>query len=131
MPHRPAYTGRMKEAMNDVFGWASLVGILAVGPMMLIIGLWHALSRKPVEEKYRGSGRGGFGGVFDAVWSPSAHEAGMERDRQTQRTAPAPAPGDPPWAISEDRITIDVPPEEGTARTDAPPGSGRRRRMRG
>lgn len=32
----------------------------------------------------------------------------MERDRQTQRTAPAPSPGDPPDALDDGRIRVDI-----------------------
>ncbi|GAB3599084.1 hypothetical protein [Microbacterium tumbae] len=93
--------------MRDLMGWAYVVLVLAAGPMLLVFGMIHTFSRKPVEKKYEGTG-GGFGGAFDAIWMPSAHEAGMERDRQTKRTAPAPAPGDPPWKIDSGRITLDM-----------------------
>ncbi len=73
----------------------------------IITAIVATYARIPIEKKYEGTG-GGFGGAFDAIWMPSAHEAGMERDRQTKRTAPAPAPGDPPWTIDEGRITLDV-----------------------
>ncbi|MFJ2369967.1 hypothetical protein [Microbacterium sp. NPDC087665] len=92
--------------MRDVLGWATLAMVLVTGPGLLILGMTRTFSRKPVEEKYEGVTGGGLGGAFDAVWSPSAHEAGMERDRQTQRTAPAPSPGDPPDEIDDGRITI-------------------------
>lgn len=88
--------------------WATLALVLAMGPLLLIIGMMHTFSRKPVEEKYENATAGGLGGAFDAVWSPSAHEAGQERDRQTQRTAPAPSPGDPPSRIDGGRIVIDI-----------------------
>ena len=94
--------------MKDVLGWATLALVMIMGPGMLILGLMHTFSRKPVEKKYEGLSSGGLGGAFDAIWSPSAHEAGMERDRQTQRTAPAPAPGDPPSPITAGRITLDL-----------------------
>lgn len=94
--------------MRDVLGWATVIGVLITGPGLLIFGLMHTFSRKPVEQKYEGLSSGGLGGAFDAIWSPSAHEAGMERDRQTQRTAPAPAPGDPPSPIADGRITLDL-----------------------
>ncbi|MFT4219537.1 MAG: hypothetical protein QM611_03335 [Microbacterium sp.] len=92
--------------MRDVLLVSALIAILATGPVLIGFGLWRTFTRKPVEEKYRGSG-GGLVGVFDAVWSPSAHEAGMERDRQAASTAPAPSPGDPPWQIEGGRIRID------------------------
>lgn len=94
--------------MKDVLGWAALALVLITGPGLLIYGLMHTFSRKPVEEKYEGHSSGGLGGAFDAIWSPSAHEAGMERDRQTQRTAPVPAPGDPPNPIANGRITLEL-----------------------
>ncbi|GAA2924925.1 hypothetical protein GCM10010458_03090 [Microbacterium luteolum] len=94
--------------MTDVMAWATLALVLAMGPLLLIIGMMHTFSRKPVEEKYENATAGGLGGAFDAVWSPSAHEAGQERDRQTQRTAPAPSPGDPPSRIDGGRIVIDI-----------------------
>lgn len=91
----------------SVAGFLLTIAILLVVATAVIIGLVIAYSRMPLEKKYENSG-GGLGGAFDAVWMPSAHEAGMERDRQTKRTAPAPAPGDPPWAIGDGRITLDV-----------------------
>lgn len=94
----------------NVAGFLLTVAILLLGATAVIIGLVVAYSRVPLEKKYENSG-GGLGGAFDAVWMPSAHEAGMERDRQTKRTAPAPAPGDPPSTIHGDRIVIDVPAE--------------------
>lgn len=97
--------------MTDVMAWVTLALVLAIGPMLLVIGMMHTFSRKPVEEKYENAtagGLAGLGGAFDAVWSPSAHEAGQERDRQTQRTAPAPSPGDPPSRIDGGRIVIDL-----------------------
>lgn len=88
--------------------WATVAFVLAVGPGLLIVGLAHTFSRKPVEEKYEHAANGGLVGIFDSVWSPTAHEASQERDRQTQRTAPAPTPGDPPSRIDGGRITIDI-----------------------
>ena len=93
--------------MNDVFGWIYVAIVLIAGPGLVAFGIAHTFSQKPVEEKYDGAG-GGFGGSFDAIWMPSAYEAGLERDRQTQRTAPAPSPGDPPSRIDSGRIVIDV-----------------------
>ncbi|KJQ54628.1 hypothetical protein [Microbacterium sp. SA39] len=94
--------------MTDVMAWLTLALVLAMGPALLVLGMIHTFSRKPVEEKYENSTAGGIGGAFDAVWSPSAHEAGQERDRQTQRTAPAPSPGDQPSRIDGHRIVIDI-----------------------
>ncbi|MFF5626746.1 hypothetical protein [Microbacterium sp. LWH10-1.2] len=94
--------------MEDVLGWATIVIVLGIGPVMLVSGMVHSFSRRPIEKKYEKMANGGLVGVFDSVWSPTAHEAGIERDRQTKRTAPAPAPGDPPWTIDEGRITVDI-----------------------
>ncbi|MFE6733476.1 hypothetical protein [Microbacterium sp. NPDC057650] len=84
---------------------------MATMPIVLgIIGLRALYSRRPVEERYGSTGGlagGAFGGL-DAAFFPTAHEAGIERDRQTARTAPAPSPGDPPWGIDGDHIRIDV-----------------------
>lgn len=101
--------------MGDVFGWIYVVIVLVASPAAVVIAMSLSFSKKPVEEKYRGTG-GGLSGAFDAVWSPSAHEASMERDRETRRAIPAPTP-DPDWAIrsgSEGRIgqiQIDVGPD--------------------
>ncbi|MEV8170970.1 hypothetical protein [Microbacterium sp. NPDC077486] len=94
--------------MEHLFGWTTIVLVLGAGPVLFFVGIRHSLSRRPVEEKYEQVGSGGLVGVFDAVWSPTAHEAGQERDRQTRRTAPAPSPGDPPGRIQHGRIIIDV-----------------------
>lgn len=88
--------------------WATVALVLGIGPVLLVAGMRHTFSRRPVEEKYEHAAGGGLAGAFDAVWSPTAHEAGQERDRQTRRTAPAPAPGDPPDRISDGRITLDL-----------------------
>jgi hypothetical protein len=94
--------------MTDVMAWATVAVVLITGPALLVFGMRHTFSRRPVEEKYENAAGGGLVGAFDSVWSPSAHEAGQERDRQTRRTAPAPAPGDPPNGIDRGRIVIDV-----------------------
>lgn len=94
--------------MEHLLGWTTIVLVLGTGPVLFFVGIRHSLSRRPVEEKYEQAGSGGLVGVFDAVWSPTAHEAGQERDRQTRRTAPAPTPGDPPSRIERGRIVIDV-----------------------
>lgn len=94
--------------MKDIMAWTTVIVVLAMGPGLLIFGMMHTFSRKPVEEKYENVANGGLVGVFDSVWSPTAHEASQERDRQTQRTAPAPSPGDPPGKIRGDRIVIDI-----------------------
>lgn len=94
--------------MNELMGWATLVIVLAAGPTLTFIGLRHALSRKPVEEKYRG-GSGGMVGVFDAVWSPSAQEANEERDRQQRASVPAPTPDRGPGRLDDTgHIVIDI-----------------------
>lgn len=83
------------------------VAILLLIATAVIACVVIAYAKVPIERKYENAG-GGFGGAFDAIWTPSAHEAGMERDRQTKRTAPAPSPGDPPSTIDGDRIVIDI-----------------------
>ena len=94
--------------MKDILVWATIVGVLGMGPALLVFGMMHTFSRKPVEKKYEHVANGGLVGVFDSVWSPTAHEASQERDRQTRRTAPAPSPGDPPTGIDDGRIVIDI-----------------------
>ncbi|MFT4258922.1 hypothetical protein [Microbacterium sp.] len=93
--------------MADVLGYLVTVAVLLLITTAVIVGVVIAYSKTPLEKKYENAG-GGFGGSFDAIWMPSAYEVGMERDRQTRRTAPAPSPGDPPSAIDGDRIVIDV-----------------------
>ncbi len=88
--------------------WATVALVLVTGPALLFAGMRHTFSRKPVEEKYEHAAGGGLVGAFDSVWSPSAHEAGQERDRQTRRTAPAPSPGDPPDRIRGTKIILDL-----------------------
>lgn len=83
------------------------IAILLIVAIAIIVVIVSVYSRMPLEKKYESAG-GGLGGSFEAVWMPSAHEAGMERDRQTKRTAPAPSPGDPPSRIDGDRITLDL-----------------------
>lgn len=102
-PIAPAYP----EVMEDVIGWLIVAAWLLTPLVIVVMVLRWMLSSKPVEEKYEGTG-GGFVGGLEAAFSPTAHEAGIERDRQTQRTAPAPVPGDPPWTIDGGRIRIDI-----------------------
>ncbi|MFK4759688.1 hypothetical protein ACI3KS_02015 [Microbacterium sp. ZW T5_45] len=84
------------------------IAVSVAAAAMIVIMVVAVYSRVPLEKKYENSG-GGLGGAFEAVWMPSAHEAGIERDRQTKRTAPAPAPGDPPSTISDTgRIVLDL-----------------------
>jgi hypothetical protein len=94
--------------MKDIMAWSTVALVLGMGPALLIFGMMHTFSRKPVEKKYEGMAGGGLTGAFDTVWSPTAYEASIERDRQTQRNAPAPSPGDPPSAIEGARIIIDI-----------------------
>ncbi|WP_337004966.1 MULTISPECIES: hypothetical protein [unclassified Microbacterium] len=93
--------------MDEGVGVIVTVGVLLLVVCAAIVLLAFRFSKMPVEKKYE-TGGGGLSGAFDAVWSPSAHEAGIERDRQTQRTAPAPSPGDPPDTIDHGRIRLDI-----------------------
>jgi len=93
--------------MDEGLGVIVSVGVLLLVAAAVILLIAFGFSRMPIEKKYE-SGGGGLGGAFEAVWSPTAHEAGIERDRQTQRTAPAPSPGDPPDTIDDGRIRLDV-----------------------
>ncbi|TFB18174.1 hypothetical protein E3V93_16940 [Microbacterium sp. 3H14] len=93
--------------MEEGVGVLVTVGVLLLLLSAVIVAIAFRFSRIPIEKKYE-SGGGGLGGAFDAVWSPSAHEAGIERDRQTQRTAPAPSPGDPRDTIDDGRIRLDI-----------------------
>ena len=95
--------------MNEFAGWLSIATVLGMIPVLLFTGLRHVFSRKPIEEKYRGMASGGLVGVFDAVWSPSAHEASQERDRQQRSSVPAPTPDKGPGVMGADgRIVIEV-----------------------
>jgi hypothetical protein len=91
--------------MSDVIGWVIIAAWLAVPLMLIVMAVRFTLSRRPLEKKYA-IRSGGIGGGFDAVWSPSAHDADAERDRQSERTAPAPTADDPPWTIDGDHIRI-------------------------
>lgn len=93
--------------MTEALGTIVTIGVLVLAAGAVVAVVAYGFARMPIEKKYEGSG-GGLGGAFDAVWSPTAHEAGIERDRQTKRTAPAPSPGDPPSAIDGDRIILDL-----------------------
>ncbi|MDN3445381.1 hypothetical protein [Microbacterium sp. APC 3901] len=93
--------------MADTLGMLLTIAILLVVVIAIVVVIVAVYAKAPLERKYESAG-GGLGGSFDAVWMPSAHEAGMERDRQTKRTAPAPAPGDPPSRIDGERIIIDI-----------------------
>jgi hypothetical protein len=95
--------------MDQVEGWVAIGVVLSAIPVLLITGLRQMLSRKPVEEKYRGMSSGGLVGVFDAVWSPSAHEASMDRDRQQRASIPAPTPDKGPGRMdAQGRIVIEI-----------------------
>ncbi|WP_194763249.1 hypothetical protein [Microbacterium sp. UFMG61] len=93
--------------MTDTLGMLLMITLLIVAAIAIVITIVTVYARVPLEKKYESAG-GGLGGSFEAVWMPSAHDAGMERDRQTKRTAPAPAPGDPPSTIDGDRIVLDI-----------------------
>lgn len=93
--------------MEESVGAIVTVTVLLLLVSAVIVMIAFGFSKVPIEKKYETSG-GGLGGAFDAVWSPTAHEAGIERDRQTQRTAPAPSPGDPPDTIDDGRIRLDI-----------------------
>jgi hypothetical protein len=96
--------------MRDVMGWATVALVLGMIPVLFVVGLRHTFSRKSVEDKYREMSSGGLVGVFDAVWSPSAHEAAMDRDSQQRLAVPAPTPDPGTDRITDDRrITIEVP----------------------
>ncbi len=93
--------------MADTLGMLLTIAILLVVAIAIVVVIVAVYAKAPLERKYESAG-GGLGGSFEAVWMPSAHEAGMERDRQTKRTAPAPSPGDPPSRIDGERIVIDI-----------------------
>lgn len=93
--------------MEESVGVIVTVAVLLLLVSAVIVMIAFGFSKVPIEKKYETSG-GGLGGAFDAVWSPTAHEAGIERDRQTQRTAPAPSPGEPPDTIDDGRIRLDI-----------------------
>ena len=97
----------MDGVLKTVLGWSAAVLPIAFGLYLLGFAAWTLLRPGPFEKRYPTRG-GGLSGAFDSVFSPGSAEAGSERDRQTRRTAPAPAPGDPPWGIDGDRIRIDL-----------------------
>ncbi len=95
--------------MNDVMGWATIGVVFGMIPVLGFVALRHAFSRRPVEEKYRDTMSGGLVGVFDAVWSPTAHEANQDRDRQQRASIPAPTPDKGPGRMDEEgKITIEI-----------------------
>ncbi|GAB3631457.1 hypothetical protein GCM10027421_08100 [Microbacterium shaanxiense] len=93
--------------MSDVWGWLTIGAVLATIPVLIIVSARHVFSRRSVEEKYRGMAGGGLVGVFDAVWSPTAHEAADERGRQHRASAPAPTPDGGRMDV-DGRIVIEV-----------------------
>lgn len=97
--------------MPAVLGWGS-VAVLAVVTCAVGIGLIVRFVSTPLERRHlvggAGSLAGGCASGLEAVFAPTAHEAAIERERMTRRTAPAPIAGDPPWAIEDGRIRIDV-----------------------
>lgn len=93
--------------MAGTLGMLLTIAILLVVVIAIVVVIVALYAKAPLEKKYESAG-GGLGGSFEAVWMPSAHEAGIERDRQTKRTAPAPSPGDPPSRIDGERIVIDI-----------------------
>lgn len=86
--------------MTDVLMWIIIAAVIAAVPALLWMAYRHTFSDRPVEEKYRSGG--GLGGALDAVWSPSAHDAGIERDREQRRSVPAPTPDKGPGQMGED-----------------------------
>jgi len=99
------------QILDAVLGWGTVALIIALPVLLGAVGLIVHFSSKPVEEKYATGGgglAGGFAGGLEEVFSPTAHDSRAELDRMTKRTAPSPAPSDPPWTITGDRIRIDV-----------------------
>jgi|GEM_PF-2805633 len=99
------------DFVNALFGWGMVVIVIATAVTVGGLGILVLHSSKPLERKYLVGGgglAGGYSSGLEAVFSPTAHEAGIELDRMTKRSAPAPMAGDPPWAIDGDRIRIDV-----------------------
>jgi hypothetical protein len=93
--------------MGELLGWVLVGAWLLLPVVAVVLVIRWSMSSGRVETKYDSSAAGLVDG-FDAVFSPEAYEAHLERDRATRRTAPAPAPGDPPWTIDGDSIRIDV-----------------------
>ncbi|MFD5225628.1 hypothetical protein ACFWHT_08420 [Microbacterium sp. NPDC058342] len=99
------------DDIGQLIGLALLVTLAVAVLVVGGIGLLAHFSSKPVEEKYVAGGgglAGGYASGLEAVFSPTAHEAGAELERMTKRSAPAPVAGDPPWAIDGDRIRLDL-----------------------
>ena len=101
----------MASAVDAIPGWSIILLLIALPVLLGGVVLVVLYASKPLEQKYLVSGGGvpgGYASGLEAVFAPTAHEAGVELDRMTKRTAPAPVAGDPPWAIDGDRIRIDV-----------------------
>lgn len=96
----------MDVSLNAVLGWASVAVPVTFALYVIGYAAWTLTHRRPLEKRYAVGG--GIGAAFDSVFAPSSLEAESERDRQTRRTAPSPAPGEPPWSIDGDRIRIDL-----------------------
>lgn len=103
----PAYCADMDVSLNAVLGWLSVAVPVAFAVYVVGYAVRTLTRRGSLEKRYPVRG-GGIGGAFDSVFAPSSLEAEAERDRQTRRTAPSPAPGDPPWNIDGQRIRIDL-----------------------
>jgi hypothetical protein len=93
--------------MDELTGTVVLIVALVLVAGAVVILIASGFARAPIEKKYDSAGAG-LGAGLDAVWAPTAHEAGTERDRQTQRTAPAPSPGDAPGEMDDGHIRVDV-----------------------
>jgi len=101
----------MTSPVDTILGWSIIVLLIALPVLLGGVVLVVLYSSKPLEQKYLVGGGGvpgGYASGLEAVFAPTAHEAGVELDRMTKRTAPAPVAGDPPWAIDGARIRIDV-----------------------
>ena|SRR5690606_15241259 len=99
------------DIVDGLLGWAMAMLVIAAATAVGGIGLIVQYSARPLERRYRTGGgglAGGFSSGLEAVFSPTAHEAGLERDRMTRRTAPARAAEEPPWTIDGERIRIEV-----------------------
>jgi len=101
----------MASPVDAILAWSIILLLITLPVLLGGVVLVVLYASKPLEQKYLVSGGGvpgGYASGLEAVFAPTAHEAGVELDRMTKRTAPAPVAGDPPWAIDGDRIRIDV-----------------------
>ena len=84
-----------------------VIVVLALG-----IGLTVLFQRNAARMPRSGGGGGNPFGAIDEVFSPARHEGMEDLQRQYDRTAPAPMPGEPPWVDidldGEDRPTAIV-----------------------